>query len=310
MISVWMRRAALALVCGSAAWLAACGSGSVYHALKPTRVISVGDGFADVGQNGYRFTINDGSPNWTQQLAINYGQTLASSKQDGWSYAQGYAHVATPDTTSGTHAPSVQSQIDQVLARGSLTDTDLVLVGGGIADIVDAVNATGISAQTTSAVEAAGTALGAQVIRLVKAGATHVVVAGVYNLGVSPWARGLHQSKDENEDITKLTDAFNNALKLAIAKQGSNVLYVDTALFFNLAYNAKYVANVTDPVCATPDVTTCTNDTLISGSDPSKPTDPTKYLFADGLYFTPNAQRLFASDSYDQSAYSVLKNRW
>ena len=305
MISVWTRRAALALVCGSAvAVLAACGSSSVYRALKPTRLISVGDGFADVGQSGYRFTINDGTLNWTQQLAANYGLTLESSATGGWSYAQGYAHVATPDTTSGTHAPSVQSQIDQVLARGALTDTDLVLVGGGIADIVDAVNATGISAATTSTVQAAGTALGEQVIRLVNAGATHVVVAGVYDLGTSPWARGLDQSKDQNGDITKLTDAYNAAIKLAIVKQGANVLFVDPALFFNLIYNGKYFNNPKDPVCTTPNVTTCTNDTLVAGAD------PTQYLFADGLYFTPTAQRMFASDSYGQSAYAVLRDRW
>jgi len=306
---VWTRRAALALICGTAALVAACGS-SVYHALKPTRFISVGDGFADVGQNGYRFTINDGSDNWTQQLAINYGLKLASSKQDGWSYAQGHARVATPDTTSGTNAPSVQQQIDTLLARVTFTDTDIVLVGGGIDDIVAAVNATGIGNQTTTAVQAAGTALGEQVNRLVKAGATHVVVAGVYNLGISPWARALNQSKDENKDITKLADTFNSALKQVIVKQGDKVLYVDTALLFNLVYNGKYVDHVTDPVCATPDVTTCTNDTLIASSDPNKPTDPATYLFADSLYLTPNAQRFFASDSYSQSAYSVLKDRW
>jgi phospholipase/lecithinase/hemolysin len=301
MISVWTRRAALALVCGSvAALLAACGSGSVYHALKPTRFISVGDGFADVGQNGYRFTINDGTPNWAQQLAASYGRTLTAAATGGWGYAQGYAHVATPDATSGTNAPSVQQQIDQVMARDSFTDTDLVLVGGGIADIVDAVNATGISADTTAAVKAAGTALGVQVNRLVQAGATHVVVSGVYDLGISPWARaGTHSS-----DITALTTAYNDALKLSIVKLGANVLFVDPALFFNLIYNANYLSYPKDPVCTTPDATTCTNDTLLGGAD------PTQYLFADGLYFTPAAQRMFSSNSYDQSAYTALQNRW
>jgi len=304
MISVWTRRAALALVCGSAvALLAACNS-SIYRALKPTRFISVGDGFADVGQNGYRFTINDGTPNWTQQLAANYGLPLESSTTGGWSYAQGYAHVATPDTTSGTRAPSVQQQIDQVLARDTFTATDVVLVGGGIADIVDAVNATGISAATTNAAQAAGTALGEQVIRLVNAGATHVLVTGVYNLGTSPWARALNQSKDQNEDIQKLTDAYNAAIKQAIVKQGANVLFVDPALFFNLIYNGNYVSHPKDPVCTTPNVTTCTNDTLIEGADPAQ------YLFADSLYFTPTAQRMFASDSYGNSAYAAIRDRW
>jgi len=301
MISVWTRRAALALVCGSAAaLLAACGSSSVYHALKPARFISVGDGFADVGQNGYRFTINDGTLNWTQQLAADYGLTLDPASGGGWSYAQGYARVAAPDTTSGTNAPSVQSQIDTLLARTAFADTDVVLVGGGIADIVDAVNATGIGAGTTAAAQAAGTALGGQVRRLVKAGATHVVVAGVYNLGISPWAR----AQGKGNDIEKLSNAFNDALKLSIVDLGTNVLYVDPALFYNLIYNGKYLGNVSDPICTTPDATTCTTDTLVSGAD------ATKYLFADSLYITPAAQRFFGSNSYDQNAYTALKDRW
>ncbi|MDR0274626.1 MAG: GDSL family lipase [Burkholderiaceae bacterium] len=300
MISVWTRRAALALVCGGAVLLPACGSSSVYRAIKPARFISVGDGFADVGQNGYRFTINDGTLNWTQQLAANYGLTLTSSTEGGWSYAQGYAHVATPDTTSGANAPSVQSQIDTMLARVTFADTDIVLVGGGIADIVDAVAATGISSDTTRTVQAAGAALGGQVNRLVNAGAKYVVVAGVYDLGISPWGRALNQDKA----IKDLTDAYNTALKQAIVKLGNNVLFVDPALFFNLVYNGKYVSNVNDPVCTTPDATTCTSSTLVSGADPAQ------YLFADSLYFTPAAQRMFASDNYDRNAYTTLRDRW
>ncbi|MCB2071938.1 MAG: GDSL family lipase, partial [Ottowia sp.] len=65
----------------------------------------------------------------------------------------------------------------------TFADDDIVLVGGGIADIVNAVSTTGISSDTTATVSAAGTALGAQVRRLVTAGAQHVVIAGVYNLG-------------------------------------------------------------------------------------------------------------------------------
>ena len=62
MFSPWIRRAAGVLLVAATALLAACGSGSVVSDLVPQRFITVGDGFADVGQNGYRYTINDGSP--------------------------------------------------------------------------------------------------------------------------------------------------------------------------------------------------------------------------------------------------------
>ena len=48
----WTRRATLALAtAGAATLLAACGDGSVISDLKPTRFITVGDSFADVGQS-------------------------------------------------------------------------------------------------------------------------------------------------------------------------------------------------------------------------------------------------------------------
>ena len=211
MNSAWTRRAALAAICSSAALLAACGSGSVAGAITPARFISVGDGFADVGQNGYRFTVNDGTNNWTQELASHYSLTLTAASSGGWSYAQGDARVDTVDTTSGTNAPSVKDQIDTLLARVTFADDDIVLVGGGIADIVNAVSTTGISSDTTATVSAAGTALGAQVRRLVTAGAQHVVIAGVYNLGISPWARNMGQGSAVESLTTALRRGLDDA---------------------------------------------------------------------------------------------------
>ena len=133
MTASWSRRAVLALACaGATALLAACGSGSVVSDLTPKRFISVGDGFADVGQNGHRFTVNDGSLNWLQQFAAHYKLTLEPATADGFGYAQGHARIDNPDTRSGTNAPSVQQQIDTLLARTSLINGDVVFVGGGI----------------------------------------------------------------------------------------------------------------------------------------------------------------------------------
>jgi len=311
MNSAWTRRAALAAICSSAALLAACGSGSVAGAITPARFISVGDGFADVGQNGYRFTVNDGTNNWTQELASHYSLTLTAASSGGWSYAQGDARVDTADTTSGTNAPSVKDQIDTLLARVTFADDDIVLVGGGIADIVNAVSTTGISSDTTAAVSAAGTALGAQVRRLVTAGAQHVVIAGVYNLGISPWARNMGQGSA----VESLTTAFNDALLVSIVDLGANVLYVDAAYYFNLLVNSPTsygLSNSTDVICTSVDSgngigigtgqvnsSLCNSNTLVSGAD------ATKYVFADPVYFTPVAHRLFGTYAYDR-----VRARW
>ena len=303
MSSPWIRRAAGGLLVAATALLAACGSGSVVSDLKPQRFIAVGDGFADVGQNGHRYTINDGSLNWVQQLASYYNLTVAPASAGGLGFAQGGAHVATPDTTTGANAPSVKSQIDTLLAGNTLGKNDVVLINGGMSDIVAAVAATGISAATDTAIDTAARALADQVRRVVAAGATHVVVSGVYDLGTSPWARNLNIAKD----ATRMSVAFNDRLLVQIVDMAQTVLYFDPALFFNLIYNkptAYPIDNATAPVCTTPDASTCTLATIQPGAD------PTRWLFADSLYFTPTAQRLWVSDTYLENAYTRFKNRW
>ena len=287
------RRAFMALACASAALLAACGSGTIESALTPSRFLSVGDAFSDLGQSGARYTVNDGSAVslWSEQIAASYGLTLKASASGGVSYAQGGARVAGA-------APSIQTQVDTLLAANTLGASDIVLVNGGITDIVAEVTANGISDTTTTNVKAAGTALGAQVRRMVAAGARQVVVVGPYNLGLSPWAVGLGQVAG----LTELTNRFNEAFLISVVDLGANVLYVDAALYFNLVQAAPSgyaMVNVTDKACTTPDALTCTASTIV-------PTiDYTKALFADGVNLTPAAHRLFGLN-----AYTKVRERW
>ena len=287
------RRTFMALACASAALLAACGSGTIESALVPDRFFSVGDGFSDLGQtDGLRYTVNDASANiWTEVVVTNYKKELERSARGGRSYAKVGARVAGA-------APSIQTQIDTLLTDDTLAANDVVLVNGGLSDIVAEVTAHGISDLTTANVKAAGTALGAQVRRLVTAGARQVVVAGSYNLGLSPWAVALGQVGP----LTELTNRFNEAFLISVVDLGANVLYVDAALYINLVqasptgYN---LVNVKDVACTTPDASTCSMSTIVSGID------YTKALFADTLYLTPVANRLFGN-----YAYTKLRERW
>ena len=66
MATNWMRRTVMVAACASAALLAACGSSTTESAITPQRFIAFGDAMSDVGQNGSRYTVNDGSVNnWT-----------------------------------------------------------------------------------------------------------------------------------------------------------------------------------------------------------------------------------------------------
>ena len=300
----WTRRATLALAAaGAAALLAACGDGSVVSDLKPARFITVGDSFADVGQGAGKFTVNDGTLTWVQGLAAHYSQTVAPASGGGWGYAQGYARVDSADTTSGLNTPSVKTQIDTLLARTSMQSGDVMMLNGGMHDIVAAVEATGISDATTVAVQTAGRALAAQVRRVVAAGATHVVVTGVQNVGLTPWA----VRRGQQSEIERLSVAFNDQLLINIADMGATVLYFDAALFFNLINNKPEnyaVDNEKDPVCTTPDASTCTPSTVVANVDYNR------YMYADMLNFTPKVQRNFVDRNYGENVYDKFRNRW
>lgn len=316
MATSWLRRGWLLAACASVL-LAACGGGGVDSQFTPDRVVAFGDAFGDLGQNGARYTVNDGSTNnWTQFVAQGYGRTLVASNAGGQSYAQGSARVAAqPDAGGNAATPTVTAQIDAFLAAGGPASGDLVLLSGGIADVI--VQARAVLDGTLSeeaarlAVEEAGRAYGAQVRRLVNAGATHVVVAGSYNLGRSPWARqtgreGLFES---------LSGRFNDQLLVSIVDLGNRVLYVDAALFFNLVTGNPSSQNLSDgqtPVCTSidpgPGIGTgsnevnsnrCTPATILAGADYGQ------YLFADRVYPTPRGHQLFGD-----YAHGRIKDRW
>lgn len=317
----WLRRSVLAAAGVSAALLlSGCGLSTIESALKPERFIAFGDGFSDVGQvNGARYTVNDGSAsNWTQELASIYGITVTPASIGGTSYAQGNARVqAKPDAAGSTSTPTVSEQIDRFLASGSFQESDVVLMSAGASDIVAHMAAVTAGTQTPEQLLAnaqqAGRDLGAQVIRTVNAGAKYVVVAGTYNLGRSPWAKAI----DQEDLLEQASSKFNEAFLVSIVNQGNKVLYVDAAYYFNLVtasptgYSFDRAAAQT-PVCTSVDAgagigigagqlnsALCTPSTLLPGADSSK------YIFADALYFTPTAQRLFGVYAYDR-----LHARW
>jgi outer membrane lipase/esterase len=318
MSSHWMRRGLLALASVSVLLLAACGSSTTESQLKPSRVIVFGDGFSDLGQGGSRYTVNDGSVTgiWTQQMAAAFGLSVTTVASGGTSYATGNARITTkPDAAGNSATPTVKEQIDTFLATGTFGPNDLVIVSGGIADIIAEtaqLNAgTQTGAQAVADVQQAGRDLAAQVRRLVQAGAMHVVVAGTYDLGKTPWAIGSGQ-------VALLADAstkFNTELLVTIVDLGANVLYVDAALLFNLMVNNPAIysfVNSTDPVCTSIDPgpgigigagqvnsALCTPNTIVSGAD------YLTYLFADRVYPAPSAHRRFGD-----YAYQRISARW
>lgn len=320
-----LRRAILGLACASAALLAACGSSTTESALTPKRIIAFGDAFSVVAP-GASYTVNDTAINtWLGQLASSYGITAAPVANGGYVYAQGNARIGnTTDAAGSTTTKTVTQQIDTFLASGvALGDNDIVTINAGISDLVvemKTVTAGASSATMLANATQYGKDLGAQVRRLVAAGGKHVVVVGSYNLGVTPWAAALGQTgllKDASSN-------FNNALLVSIVDLGANVLYVDAAYYFNLVSGTDHgnygIANVANLACTSVDsgagigtgtgqvnssLCTVTPSTIAAITPNSAGVTYDQYLFADNLYFTPIAQRLFGL-----YAYSKIHLRW
>jgi outer membrane lipase/esterase len=317
MSSHWMRRALLALASASALLVVACGSGTIESQLQPSRIVAFGDGFSDLGQGGSRYTVNDASINiWIQEVATSFGLGLTPVSAGGTSYATGNARIlGKPDAAGNSATPTVKEQIDSFMAGGAIGANDLLVINGGTGDLVaeaaKAISGAQTSDQMVTNVKQAGRDLGAQVRRLVQAGAAHVVVVGPYDLGKSPWATATGQASLLSEASAR----FNEQLLLSIVDLGANVLYVDAALLFNLmaAGPAGYdLSNVTDVVCTSvdpgPGIGTgsgqvnsalCNTSTLAAGSD------YTHYLFADRIYPTPQGHRKFGDYAYER-----IRARW
>lgn len=240
MAANWMRRTALVAACASALLLAACGSSTTESAITPDRFIAFGDAYSDIGQKGSRYTVNnDTVNNWTLQLASHYQKTLAPVSTGGLSYAQGNARIAAqPDAAGDATTPTITAQIDRFLASQTFAPNDIVLLNGGISDLI--VGMAAVRAGTLSAADYVAQArqngkdLAAQILRLVNAGAPHVVVSGSYDLGKTPWAIAIGQETL----LSEASSRFNEALLVAINDLGAHVLYIDSAYYVNLYTSA------------------------------------------------------------------------
>ena len=313
----WLRRVLLAAACTSVALLAACSSSVTESALKPSRFVAFGDGFGDVGQSGAVYTVNDGTTNvWTRQLVARYGMDLKSTAAGGLSFARGNARVASkPDAAGVTATLTLTEQIDAFLASNTVGASDVFILNAGTADIVAEMAAVlagkQTAAQMTANAKLAGRAMAAQTRRLVTAGAKYVVIAGPYNMGRSPWAIAIGQETALEEASSR----FNEDLLINVVDLGANVLYVDTALQFNLM-TATPVAydffDATTVVCTSIDAgpgigigagqinsALCNAGTIFGGLAYGS------YVWADKIYPTPAAHVRMGDYAYDR-----LSTRW
>lgn len=306
------RRALLAAACVTSLLVAACGgSSTVVSSFNPQRVV------ASAGEAGGGATVG-----FAQQIAARYGAQLVTVPGPANGLALGSARVAgTPNGAGDASAPTLTTQVDAMIAAG-VTGNTLVVVAAGLGDVVYEANQVFTAAQTEAQalanVRAAATAYGAQVRRLVAAGAQRIAMTGTWNLGRSPWAFATGRGTL----LESLSRNFNEQLLITTADLGSNVLYIDAELYINLITGnpaAYSFVNVSSQLCTTVDagpgigaydIATGTrnnqvNAALCTSSTLNPALNPATTLFADRLAFTNQGGAVLGNYGFDR-----IRLRW
>jgi phospholipase/lecithinase/hemolysin len=313
----WMRRVLLALAPAALLALAACGGGDIESQFVPKRMVVFGDALSDMGNGGTRYTVNDTTAIWVKLMALDYGVALDKSAAGGTDYAWGNARVVLkPDAAGNNATPTVKEQIDAFLAANSaFTGDDLVVINGGISDIVVQMQAlragTITQEQFIANVTQAGHDLATQAKRIVDAGAKHVAILGVPDMKSTPWSVMINQQSL----LSQASTAFNNAVLVDLVNYGDRMLYIDMALLFNLMASSPGAYGLTDAatiVCTSVDPgpgigigpnqvnsARCAADSILAGANYST------YMWADALYPTPSGHSRIADYTF-----SRVHSRW
>ncbi|HRP95335.1 MAG TPA: autotransporter domain-containing protein [Rhodocyclaceae bacterium] len=238
-----------------------------------------------------RFTTNPG-PVWSELFAEGIGTTAVPSNAGGSNFAAGGARVSRlpgiPPSPPTDAAPPLTTQVAAYLAgRGGQADGKaLHFVWAGANDIffIAADAAAAPAYLRLTAAEAA-----AEIARLSAAGARHIVVFNLPDIGATPF--GTAQGPAGAAGLTALSAAYNGLLFESIAASGVSVIGLDTFALLNEVKTdpARYgFANVTLPACGT------TPSLLCTGADFVVPGAEQTFLFADGVHPTTAGHRVIA----------------
>jgi outer membrane lipase/esterase len=298
------RATRLALGALTLSLVAACGGGSRVEPFSPTRMLSFGDESSVVldsnnDANGRKYTINalkadnvtlDCSANaiWVQYVAATFSFALPQCNPNGVANPASRIYAA-----AGAKAADLGVQVDTHLLSDTFFGTDVVTVLVGANDVLaqyaqyDGSN----EAALTAALQAAGNAAAAQVNRIATLGGK-VIVATAPDMGLTPFAIAEENaSAGRAALLTRLTAAFNDALRGTIINDGRMIGLVladeviQTAVKFPSLYS---MVNLTAVACDTTKAATvldCSSQTLVTDAAAGT------WLWADATHLSPAGHR-------------------
>lgn len=171
-----------------------------------TGLVVLGDSLSDSGNAGRA----SNGPVWVEHLAERLGLPLRPAAAGGTNHAVGGARIEGDPT-------DLRAQADRLLAahRGRLDPDALYVVWGGGNDLLGLVGAAG-SADPAHGAQAAARALGGIVSDLAAAGARHILVPNLPDVGMTPAVRAHGASA--MAQARRLSLAFDAALEQALGR--------------------------------------------------------------------------------------------
>jgi outer membrane lipase/esterase len=233
-------------------------------------------------------------PLWIDTVAARYGASARPSRTGGTNFAYAGARTGTvPGVTTPPSVPSMVVQVEQHLASvgyaaspSTLYVVDATTAGN---NIIDALTLSASNPQAPAQVlTAAVTDVASTLLRLYSAGARHIAVLNLANVGKAPGVVPLGAAASAG--ATQMAAQFNGALAQQIAglkatSPGLNIYVADLFAAHNqwLANPAAVgLSNATDACFkTTPAPTVCAN--------------PAQYLWWDGLHATQAGGSLIAN---------------
>lgn len=301
----------LLMMAGASLLLGSCGGGSQIEAFVPARIIAFGDenSLIEPGADGKKYTINavkfdatTGTPlsptqfdctlnqNWAQQVASSYAITFGTLCPIAGYLPKGLMRAAV-----GATAATLTTQIDTFISvDGPFGTKDLVTVMVGVQDIVNAYQGTTDQAARLAAVDAAGTTVGAQVVRLTELGAK-VLVSTIPDVGFMPYA--VSKGGTAQVQLSELTTRFNTRLRLKLndvrdGGRSAGLVTADQIIELSIREPASYLlTNIIDGACVTA-LPNCNqaDPNLVPGAAGAVNGYGSVYLWADELHMSASTQ--------------------
>lgn len=305
--------------------MAACG-GSQVDPFEPRRIVAFGDQTSAIESNGLKYTVNYAdaetqvleckeNPNWVQVVSNDYG----------FSFEQCHDDDEVPESklyaADGAKVADIVEQIDTHLAADELTDEDLVLMVGGMNDVLEqyakyAANPGAGTGALEDELERRAKALGRQVKRITDIGA-RIIVLRPYSLSSTPFSAVEEDANEAADDaagrdhrgriLARLTEAFNLALLLAMPNDGTKVGTVDGLNTINAMvrrpenYSLDNVedalcrASIEAPACLTRESDLQEVDYNDDNTEFTTPYSWNEWLWADNLNLSPRGHARLGS---------------